>query len=138
MKIILDANVIIAAFAARGLCAEIFRFSIESCEVFASTTLLDECEKTLIQKLKIPTEKVSNILLFLEKELYLIEPAPVATDACRDSEDLHILGVALQSQAQFIITGDKDLLVLESFRYIKIYTPRQFWTYIQTLRSSGE
>ncbi|MEZ4753718.1 MAG: putative toxin-antitoxin system toxin component, PIN family [Bdellovibrionota bacterium] len=132
MIIILDANVIIAAFASRGLCSDLFRFAVSSCKIVGSIELLEECRRTLCNKLKLPDENIKNIISYLEKEFQIIEPGVVESNACRDAEDLHVLGVAQAANAQFIITGDKDLLILKKFKTIKIYSPRQFWTYIQS------
>ena len=44
---------------------------------------------------------------------------------CRDPKDDKILALALSGQAEYIITGDRDLLVLNPFQSIKIFTPEQ-------------
>jgi predicted nucleic acid-binding protein len=38
-----------------------------------------------------------------------------------------VLGLVLPGDSQAIVTGDKDLLVLESFKGASIMTPRAFW-----------
>ena len=53
MKIVLDANVIIAAFASRGLCESIFELCLESHELSLSNFLLNEIETNLVNKLNI-------------------------------------------------------------------------------------
>jgi putative PIN family toxin of toxin-antitoxin system len=134
MKIVLDANVIIAAFAAKGLCSDIFRFCIESAKVFCSKELLIECEKTLKKKIKLPSDKVEKLIIYLKNQMEILEPEIVDATYCRDKNDLHVLGIAKKSKANFIITGDNDLLVLKKFEKTKIYAPRQFWTYVQSLK----
>lgn len=47
---------------------------------------------------------------------------------CRDPKDNKYLELAVSSDANFIISGDKDLLVLHPFRKISILTPDQFLT----------
>ena len=47
-------------------------------------------------------------------------------EACRDSKDDKFLEVAVNGQAFAIVTGDKDLLVLNPFRDIPILTAREF------------
>lgn len=47
-------------------------------------------------------------------------------DACRDPKDNKFLELAIESGAACIITGDKDLLVLNPFRNIPILTPTEF------------
>lgn len=133
MIIVLDANVIIAAFAARGLCAELFSYVLSTCKIIGSKELLAECKRTFSRKIKLPKDNVEKIISYLEDQIQIIEPELVKTDICRDPDDLHILGIALRSRANFIVTGDKDLLVLETLNNTKIYTPRQFWTFIQSL-----
>ncbi|HEV8160029.1 MAG TPA: putative toxin-antitoxin system toxin component, PIN family, partial [Pyrinomonadaceae bacterium] len=46
---------------------------------------------------------------------------------CRDPKDDKLLELALSGNADFLVTGDKDLLVLNPFRGgVKIITPREF------------
>lgn len=49
-----------------------------------------------------------------------------SVDACRDPTDNKFLEVALAGQAEAVITGDKDLLVLHPWRNIQIISPSQF------------
>jgi putative PIN family toxin of toxin-antitoxin system len=45
---------------------------------------------------------------------------------CRDPKDNPVLECAVAGNADCIVTGDKDLLSLKSFRKISILTPREF------------
>jgi uncharacterized protein len=45
---------------------------------------------------------------------------------CRDPDDDMVLECAVNAEAQFIVTGDNDILALGSFRGIRIVTPRTF------------
>ena len=44
----------------------------------------------------------------------------------RDADDHHILACSLEAKADYLVTGDLDLLSLGSFRGTQIVTPRQF------------
>ena len=48
------------------------------------------------------------------------------TRAVRDPEDDMVVACALTVAADFIVTGDKDLLVLSTYGSIRIITPREF------------
>jgi uncharacterized protein len=48
--------------------------------------------------------------------------------ACRDAKDNMILELALSGKADFILTGDRDLLALSSFQGIPIWTPAHYLT----------
>jgi putative PIN family toxin of toxin-antitoxin system len=56
-------------------------------------------------------------------------------NACRDVRDDHILEAAVNGNASHIITGDRDLLVLNPFREIRIMTPTDM---VQSSLGSGE
>ena len=56
-------------------------------------------------------------------------------DECRDPKDNIILELAVSGNADYIITGDADLLVLNPFKGIAIVTPAEFLTHIERLTS---
>ena len=53
----------------------------------------------------------------------LFEPRPLDGPVCRDPADDHVLALALAANADMIVSGDEDLLILESFAGIAIVTP---------------
>ena len=126
MKIVLDANVIIAAFATHGLCESIMEVCLNEHEISLSDDLLDEILRNLRHKIKLPPGVVENIGTFLREHSNISIPASLASDVCRDPDDIRILGLAVASNADYIVTGDKDLLILKSFQGIPILDPRAF------------
>lgn len=48
------------------------------------------------------------------------------TDICRDPKDNKYLELAVNGQAESIITGDQDLLILHPFQSINIVTVNDF------------
>jgi putative PIN family toxin of toxin-antitoxin system len=128
MRIVLDTNVVVAAFAARGLCEALFEFCLGSHEILLSEPLLEEIRRNLIKKVKLERQTALNIERLLRENGSLLEPVAVAPDACRDADDLHILGLAKAGKADYLITGDNDLLVLKRFGRCRIVAPRQFWS----------
>ncbi|RZD18140.1 MAG: putative toxin-antitoxin system toxin component, PIN family [Candidatus Acididesulfobacter diazotrophicus] len=127
MKVVLDSNVIIAAFSARGLCLELFENCILNQQIIISEFILREVEENLIKKIKLPQEIVSEIIEYLRNTFSLVEPGFIDSNICRDKNDLKIIGTAIAGNAQIIITGDKDLLILKQYKKIKIAAPRDFW-----------
>ena len=127
MKIVLDTNVIVAAFATRGLSHLILRRCLEKHELILSPYILQELEAAFIRKLNMPMEKVRLNIDSLVKACSLRDASPANSSVCRDPEDLNILGLALHSEADIIVSGDEDLLIIQSFQGIPIRSPRQFW-----------
>ncbi len=126
MKIVLDANVVIAAFAARGLCESIFELCLHEHHILLSQGLLDEILRNLRRKIKLPQIIVAEIQGLLIEYATMEVPVDLPSDICRDPNDVEILGLAMAGQADCIVTGDQDLLVLKEFRKIPIVTPRAF------------
>jgi uncharacterized protein len=55
----------------------------------------------------------------------IVSPAPLAQPVCRDPDDDAILACAKAANANLIVSGDKDLLVLGTFEGIPILTAVQ-------------
>lgn len=127
MRVVLDTNVIIAAFASRGLCADIFEVCLENHDLVISGFILSEVAKNLENKLRLPKSISREIIHYLRDTSSIVEPDKVNKSACRDKNDLMIIGTALSGKVQCIISGDNDLLTLRKYRGISIITPREFW-----------
>lgn len=126
MRIVLDANVIVAAFAARGLCESVLELCLDRHEILLSEPLLDEIRKNLRKKTKLPTHIIEQIEHLLRENRTILVPEPIPSNACRDPNDTHVLGLAVAGQAECLVTGDDDLLVLKRFRQCRILNPREF------------
>lgn len=126
MRVLLDANVIVAAFASRGLCEVVFEVCLDAHDIVMSDDLLDEVERSLRRIVKLHPETTDAILGLLRENCVFREPVKVRSAACRDPNDLHVLGLAAAAKAQCIVTGDKYLLVLERIGSCRILSPRQF------------
>ncbi len=127
MRVVLDANVAIAAAATRGLCDAVLELCIERHRIVLCRGILDEIEDKLRRKLRIPPAIAADYVKYLENNAQVFEPATIASSACRDPDDLMVLGVALSGGADVVVTGDRDLLALKSFKGIQIVAPRMFW-----------
>lgn len=57
-----------------------------------------------------------------------VQPASVPVGTVRDADDVLILACAAGGKADYIVTGDNDLLVLKTYQEISIVTPAHFLT----------
>ena len=127
MIVVLDSNVIVAAFAGRGLCSSVFELCINKYTICISEHILTEVKKALTKKIKLPATKAAAINEYLQEFCQVNTYAPLCSPICRDSDDDNILALSVQSNADYIITGDTDLLEVKSFGEIPIISPRRFW-----------
>jgi predicted nucleic acid-binding protein len=61
-----------------------------------------------------------------------VDVTDVVTE-CRDKKDDKFLALAISGQADFIVTGDEDLLVLNPFREVVIMSPADFFERINKI-----
>ena len=127
MKVILDANVVIAAAASRGLCEALLELCLENHHIILCEGILDEIEEKLRIKIKVSPPIIVEYLKILRSNAQILEPDEVEKSVCRDPDDLMILGLVVRGHADVIVTGDKDLLVIKTYKQARIMTPRGFW-----------
>jgi putative PIN family toxin of toxin-antitoxin system len=126
MKLVLDTNVLIAAFIAKGICADLLEHCVRRHTVVTSNFMLNEFREAIVGKFKFTSEEAKAALNLLTPRMAVVEPATLESPVCRDADDDQVLATALAGGCACIVTGDKDLLVLKRFGTIEILSPREF------------
>ena len=137
MRLVLDANVLIAAFVARGVCAELLEYCVREHEVVTSAAILEEVRRNLVDKVKVKGAHADQTVRLLRTRFEVVEPVVLEVAMSRDPDDDVVLGTAIAGRCDAIVTGDKDLLDLVSCRGIAILSPRGFWSFESARRSGG-
>lgn len=127
MRLVLDSNVLIAAFVARGVCADLLEHAVRVHEPVTSEFILEEVHRNLREKVRVSASQADQTVKLLRTRFETVEPVTVDEEACRDPDDLPVLGTVVAARCDVLVTGDKDLLELETFRGIPIVSPRAFW-----------
>ncbi|WP_017293672.1 putative toxin-antitoxin system toxin component, PIN family [Geminocystis herdmanii] len=129
-KFVLDCNVIISAFLFKKSNP---RFALEKAKnqgiILLSDSIIEELNN-VIQREKFDRYISLNIRQQLLDNLitlaYIINPQEFINE-CRDVKDNKYLEeLAFSGNAEYIITGDNDLLILNPFREINIIKPEEF------------
>ena len=129
MRIVLDTNILIAAFISHGACADLFEHCVRYYEIVASEFIFTEFFNKLTAKLEIPAAEAKKAVQLLRSRIPVVVPSNLATRVCSDPNDDPILGTAIQGDCQYILTGDKDFLALKKYKGIDIISPQGFWEY---------
>ena len=126
--LVLDTNIYISAFIFAGKARKVLDLAIENkVDIYISEDILNEIKKVLQRKkFSLNNFQIHSILSEIESVTKLVYPDKKLNDLCRDRDDHIILECAEKSKADFIITGDKDLLVLETYLGTKILSPADF------------
>jgi len=128
VKALFDTNVLLAAFLTEGICSKLLlrarkgQFHLVTCPF-----VLDEFERILSKKFAATKQEKENALAIIaEATQVTVQPSEILSGVCRDKDDEIVLSCALAGSVDYLVTGDKDLLVLKIFRGIPIITPRDF------------
>jgi uncharacterized protein len=127
VRISFDTNVLVSAFATRGLCSDIFNLVLAEHELIVGVTVLAESQRVLRQKLRVPAETTRELIAFLRREAVVVGKAPALSLAIRDASDGPVLAEAVAGGAEVLVTGDEDLLAVAGQSPIRILTPRGLW-----------
>lgn len=129
MRLLLDTNVLIAAFISRGVCHELLAHCVYNHEPVTSKALLREFQEKLVTKFGYTQTEAKEAVQLLASRFEMVTPVPFDKPVCRDPDDDTVLASALAGNCRCLVTGDKDLLVLGRFQEIAIVTPTDFWKY---------
>ncbi len=125
MRILYDTNVLVAMLSRRESILA-FKKQLEDGVVHISSPfILAEVEAVLVKKLKITNQKAKATVRLLEHQSVMVHPIKVEK-ICRDPFDDYVLAAAVRGNVDYLVTADKDLLVLEKHRKIVIISSKDF------------
>ena len=127
MKAVFDTNVLVAAFVTEGVCAKLLgRARRKQLDLVISPFILKEFENVLLKKFSASKEQTRTATKLISEAAQMVNPYSMVSGVCRDPDDDQILSCALSAEADYLVTGDMDLLELKEFHGIKILTPGAF------------
>ncbi len=135
MRVVVDSNVFVSALVApRGTAGILVRKLVEDERTvfLISPETMGELRRVLtyskiVKLLKFSPEDVNRFLSSIEMLSEEVdETLSVSGLECRDPDDIKFLAVAMEGRADFLITGDEDLLVLGKIEEIPVVTPSQY------------
>ena len=134
MRVVVDTNILVSAhLSIRGASRRLLDRLIAVHNVILSDAILDEFTETMRTKFNYDNEMLSMLLVEMTEFAEIVEPATFPAQICRDPDDDAILGTAVAGNADCIVTGDSDLLVLERLVHagvtIDIIAPADFPRY---------
>ncbi len=126
---VFDDNVLVSATLLAGVPRKAFDKLLDNGTVLISVPVLlelaDVLNRAKFDEYVTHDERMRFMVSFLKvAEMVQINETILI---CRDSKDDKLLELSVSGDADFLVTGDKDLLVLNPFRGVEIITPREFW-----------
>ena len=127
-RAIIDTNVVISGFLNPGNSREVLLLAAaQSFLAFSSPSLEQELLRILREKFKHTGKNLEREIETYRTIIYrFVYPEETLSVVKADSADNRVLEAAEEAKADFVITGDKHLLSLGSYKAIKIVTPANF------------
>ena len=107
MRVFFDTNVLVSAFLARGLCADLLRLVLSEHTLVSSEVVLAELRDVLNRKGRLPLAQIEAIEAFLRDHPVAPRPATILELGLVDADDEWVLASALLAEADLFVTGDQ-------------------------------
>ncbi len=127
MRVFLDTNVLVSAFASRGICADLLRYVLVEHDLLVGEVVLVELERVLLGRIKVPQQTVLDIEQLLRGQHLVRKPRRHLSLGLRDVDDEWIVASAVTGKADALVTDDADILDEKDRIPVPAYSPRQFW-----------
>lgn len=127
MRVFLDTNVLVSAFATRGLCEDVLRLVLTEHTLVSGEVILEELTRVLRERFRMPPARIKDLTDFLRDHEVAPRPRSPSDLAVRDEDDRWVLACAVAAQADILVTGDRDLLEVAASAPLRIVDPRGFW-----------
>ncbi len=129
LRVVLDTNVLVSglAYPASIPGRIVATWQQGGLDVVLSRYILDEMVRVLprLKRLQLSKPEIRDLTDSLMFMAEILEPGPASDVELRDKADIAVLGTLLAARADYLITGDRDLLVLRQ-KYL-IVAPAEFW-----------
>jgi len=137
VRVYLDTNVLVSAFATRGLCADVFRHVLTEHDLLTGEVNLTELRRVLRRRFRVPAPTVAAIEELLRGQEVVPRPRKPYSVPVRDPDDVWVLASAIAGKADVLVTGDNVLLELSGKVPVRILDARGFWQHIRRKRRSS-
>jgi uncharacterized protein len=126
LKVVLDTNVIVSALNFSGSPSKVLELAVKGdISNVISRYILQEVEEVLVRKFSWELSEAHNAAIWLTLFSKVVAPKK-RLNVIADDPDNRILECAMAGKADFIVSGDRHLKDLKTFRGIRIVDPAAF------------
>jgi hypothetical protein len=126
VRVFFDTNVLVSAFASRGLCAEVLELVLLDHDLILGQNVLRELDKALRAKVKLPVGRSAEIVEFVSSEATQVVDKAEPADANVD-RPTQLCWVKLSSAELRCLSPATQRCCGSRIGTLKIVSPRQFW-----------
>jgi putative PIN family toxin of toxin-antitoxin system len=135
VKVFFDTNVLVSAFATRGLCADLFAHVLLEHDLIVGEVVLAELRTKLRQKIKLPKQTIDEIEALLREATVVARPRKHLGLGIGDPDDEWVVASAVAGGAEVMVTGDAAVLEVSPPASLRIVSPRSLWELLRGTES---
>jgi putative PIN family toxin of toxin-antitoxin system len=142
MRAVLDANILgPGLMMGRGAPSDVVKlWRAGRFDLIVSEHLLGELTRTLMKpywQTRFTAERIDGAIELAHTEARLADPLPVVRGVATHWQDDRVIATALAGSANYLVTGDKELLRLKSYRTVRIVAPLEFLEFLRAEDEAG-
>lgn len=135
LRVVLDTNLLVSYFLTQGttLSGLIDGWEQGLFVYLVSPAILDELQEVVKRPRlrRLMRQNPQPLLDVIYQDSEMTAGALVLTGVCRDPKDDKFLACAIEGEADYLVSGDQDLLAIGSYQGIQIVKPAQFLNILQ-------
>jgi putative PIN family toxin of toxin-antitoxin system len=124
--IVFDSGVWISAMQFGGTPLRAIERAFVADQLAVCDQIVNEIRATLVRKFLWRDDEVREILSNYLSEALQAKVEDKLHGVCRDPKDDMVFECAVVAEATMIVSGDRDLLAISSYRSMRVLTPRQY------------
>ena len=133
IKVVIDTNVFVSGALWKGAPHKVLNLWAEGkFKLVVSHEIVVEYEAVLNRLLNHQQDLVNRILATVRLHSDYVQAVELKTSICRDPNDEMFLSAAFAGNVDYVVSGDKDLLVLNDKLNLKILNAREFLNVLKT------
>lgn len=126
LRVVIDTNTYVSALVFGGKPRLTLEWWLEHGSIIISAEILTELRRVVRAKFPDFIDELSKLEKLLERDAVRVDLGSVHVAVCRDPDDNRVIETALIGNCRFIVSGDKDLLVLAEYEWIVMVSPAMF------------
>jgi uncharacterized protein len=130
VRVFFDTNVLVSAFLARGLCADLLRLVLTEHTLVTSEVVLGEMRDVPSRKGRLPPAQIEAIETFLRDQPFAPRPVQTLQLGLVDGDNEWVVASAVLIEADLFVTGDQGVLACTTAP-LPLLNPRSCWEHLR-------
>jgi len=131
VRVCLDTNVLISAFATRGLSSDLLRLILAQHDLVIPDCVASELDRILVEKFDVSGEALASVHEVLARAARTSTPVDFRPVGLGDPDDERVLASAVAAEVDALISGDRDFLDNAELCPVRVLSPRAFWELVR-------